>query len=239
MKASLVLLLPLLAPSAARAQDFWLNKPYKEWTAKECRKVLEDSPWARQHIISRVLVESLSEPSSDRARENNPRIVYTIQFRTARPLRQAMIGEQQTAARSSAPTPEQKAAFDKSAEAFLAQPFPDTVIVFIEFSSNVQSYQSDLERIWGTRTEPWAQNEIFLINGKGQKVPPLRFSRRASGGAFQVVFPRNFAGQPFLSVADKEVQIEFPHPTIGILTGSRVLEVFRIPKMIVDGKLEH
>lgn len=221
------------------SQDAWDEKPYGEWTAAECSKVMTNSPWARQRIVSRVMIESLSAPASDRARESNPTITYTIQFRTARPVRQAMVRREQIAKRYDKLDAENKAVFDKSTSVFLSQSFPGQIIVLVEYSSNVQSYQSDMVRYWATRTDPWAKNEIFLINGRGDKVPPLQFTVRQLGGAFQMTFPRFLKNEPFVNSSDKELSIEFPHPTIGVLQAERVLEVFKVSKMTVDGKIEH
>jgi hypothetical protein len=232
------LLLGLLCAHGVSAQGFWATKPFQEWSPKECRKLLEDSPWARQHTISRVLIESLTSAPTDRARESNPRLVYTIQFRTARPVRQAMVREGQIAQKYETLSAAQRTEFDRSADTFLAQAFPDTVIVLVEYSVNIPSYQSDLERLWSTRTEAWARNEIFLITDDGRKVPPLRFTSRQGGGAFQVIFPRTAEGRPVVSTTDKELKIEFPHPAVGILTESRVLEVFKVSKMLVGEKVE-
>ncbi len=233
---ALPLLLSVLA-AGALAQEFWTKKPYQEWSPKECRKVLEDSPWARQHLLSRVLIESLTAAPSDRARENNPRVTYTIQFRSARPVRQALVRERQIAMEYDSLSAEQRAGFDKDAETFLSQSFAETIVVLAEYSANITSYQSDLDRIWSTRTEAWAKNQIFLISATGQKISPLRFTRRP--GAFQVVFPRRVDGRPVIAESDKEVKIEFSHPTIGILTESRVLEEFKVPKMAYAAKVEY
>jgi hypothetical protein len=42
---SVIVLFYCAAP--APAQDFWKKKPYTEWSEKECRRLLEDSPWAK------------------------------------------------------------------------------------------------------------------------------------------------------------------------------------------------
>lgn len=227
------------AAAITGAKDVWEDKPYREWTAADCAKVLTNSPWARQRIVSRVMIESLSAAPSDRGRESNPWITYTIQFRSAQPVRQAMVRLEQIAKRYDKLDAENKAVFDKSTDVFLSQSFPGQIIVLVEYSTNVQSYKTDMNRDWSTRTDAWAKNEIFLINGRGEKVPPLRFTVRQTGGGFQIVFPRLLKNESFVNASDKELSLEFPHPTIGVLQAERVLEVFKVAKMVVDGKVEH
>jgi hypothetical protein len=45
----LLLLLLLASVAAAQSKDYWESKDYRQWTEKECRKLLEDSPWANLH----------------------------------------------------------------------------------------------------------------------------------------------------------------------------------------------
>jgi len=33
--------------AAAQSKDFWQVKDYRQWNEKECKKLLEDSPWAQ------------------------------------------------------------------------------------------------------------------------------------------------------------------------------------------------
>lgn len=40
-----------LATLAFAADEFWVEKDWKTWTAAECKKVLEDSPWARRLLV--------------------------------------------------------------------------------------------------------------------------------------------------------------------------------------------
>jgi hypothetical protein len=53
MKKLLLLCMVLIGTSAAViAADFWEKKEYSEWSEKEVRKVLFDSPWSRQVNVS-------------------------------------------------------------------------------------------------------------------------------------------------------------------------------------------
>jgi hypothetical protein len=53
MKKLLLLCMVLIATSAlVIAADFWEKKEFSEWSEKEVRKVLFDSPWSRQVTVS-------------------------------------------------------------------------------------------------------------------------------------------------------------------------------------------
>jgi len=43
-----ILLAFALAAAVLRAEDFWEKKSYLQWTDKEAKKMLEDSPWAKK-----------------------------------------------------------------------------------------------------------------------------------------------------------------------------------------------
>lgn len=42
----------LLSAVCVYAADFWVAKPYTEWSPKDCDKMLSDSPWAKQVAVS-------------------------------------------------------------------------------------------------------------------------------------------------------------------------------------------
>lgn len=87
----LVLLLLLASVAAAQSKDYWEKKDYRQWTDRECRKLLEDSPWANLHTVSQVFIDPLATDSTARERQPNPRIVYKVQIRSAAPVRQALV----------------------------------------------------------------------------------------------------------------------------------------------------
>jgi hypothetical protein len=37
---------------AALGSDFWEKKDYTKWSEKECRKMLTNSPWAKQYVLT-------------------------------------------------------------------------------------------------------------------------------------------------------------------------------------------
>jgi hypothetical protein len=66
-KKTILFLLIVLLWGEVRAQsgDFWQQKEYKKWNERECRKILDNSPWAQIYTTSAVLIEDLSSRSVD------------------------------------------------------------------------------------------------------------------------------------------------------------------------------
>src|SRR5882757_3341977 len=88
----------LFASSGGPVQggDFWVKKDYKQWTDAECKKLLADSPWAADYPFGTVVMEALkggrnSTSPNDLNHENTPRVEYRVQFRSALPIRQAVV----------------------------------------------------------------------------------------------------------------------------------------------------
>jgi hypothetical protein len=137
-------------------------------------------------------------------------------------------------------TPEQRQAFDAQAEEFLSAEFPDTILVYVAYGSNVQFDDRDLARHWQTQTTETLRNFVYLIGPEGQKIPLLRYVVAEGGGrAFQFIFPRQFEGRPLLEPGDKSLKIEFPHPDIRGQGEARIFLEFKVEKMIVNGEVEY
>ena len=255
---SLLAVFALVALAAAQSGEFWQKKEYRQWSEKECRKLLEDSPWAGRHTLTQILIEPLQRPGIDRqepnpaspdvripnpgrsddtgrAREARPEITYQAQFRSALPIRQAQVRLEQIRVNYDQLRPELKRVADQRAESFLGVRFPETVVVRVSYSSNVQLADRELARHWQTQTTDILKNFVFLIGG-GEKVPLLRYwVAEGAGREFQLTFPREYKGRPLVTSNDKMLQLEFPHPSIRGQAGSLVLIPFQIDKMLIDG----
>src|SRR5438105_4988974 len=140
-----VLLVPLLLALAARAEDFWVKKPYTAWSAEETRKLLEDSPWARSITLNNVVMSNQTVADVER---ETPIITYRMQLRSALPVRQAIVRAQQLQAHYDAMSAEQKKQFDQSSERWLAANFDDRIIAYVTCSANVQGYRGELRQYW-------------------------------------------------------------------------------------------
>ncbi|MEK6322565.1 MAG: hypothetical protein AABN33_12890 [Acidobacteriota bacterium] len=266
IKSALVLMaLSLGSLAASQGGEFGQKKAYRQWSEKECRNLLENSPWAQTYTLSQTLIEPLQSAGMERARAPNPvapgesidsrrtpdpnrsddtgrarearpQIIYQTQFRSAPPIRQALVRLSQINAKYDQMQPDQQRAVDQKAEEFLAKRFPNTVVLYVSYRSNVQVNDRELSLHWQTQTTETLKNFVFLIGSGGEKVPLLDYWVAEGGGrAFQLIFPREYEGRPLASSQDKTLQLEFPHPSIRGQAASRVLIAFKVEKMLVDG----
>lgn len=234
-------LVTLAVAGAAVAADFWQEEEYRQWTERECRKLLEDSPWAKRHVPrSRVIVESLSprQEGIDRARETNPRMEYQVQFRSGRPVREALVRMEQIRAQYDTMSSEQQRNFDQQAVQFLAVAFSDVVVVHVYYSANVPADDLELARYWQTQTLDTLTNSVFLMGRPDAKVAPVRYwVAQGARREFELFFPRLPEGRPLVGPEDKSLTLEFTHPDIRGQGESRVLIEFRVKKMVTEGEV--
>lgn len=233
------MVLALACLAVSQGGEFWQKKEYQQWSERDCRKLLEDSPWAQSYTLSQTLIEPLqttsTEGAGERAREARPQITYQAQFRSALPIRQALVRLEQIRVKYDQLQPEQKKVADQRAKDFLAAPFPDTVVLYVTYSSNVQTDDRELSRYWRTQTTETLKNFVFLI-AAGEKIPLLRYTAtQGAGREFQLIFPREYKGRQLVGPNDKSLQLEFPHPGIRGQTGSLVLIPFKLEKMMIQG----
>jgi hypothetical protein len=231
----LVLLLLLASVAAAQSKDYWEKKDYRQWTDRECRKLLEDSPWANLHTVSQVFIDPLATDSTARERQPNPRIVYKVQIRSATPVRQALVRLSQINAKYDEMTADGREAFDQNAEQVLSANNAQFVVMHVSYTANVQNDDRELARHWHTQTIERLKNFVSLIGGGGVRVPlSIYIPGEGASRELQFVFPREHNGRPVIGPGDKTLKLEFNHPNIRG-TAERVLVEFRIDKMIMRG----
>jgi len=225
----------LCVPAAAQSKDFWQTKDYRQWNEKECKKLLEDSPWAQDYTFTRTMIEPLQRATGERAGESNPQMSYLAQFRSALPIRQALIRLQQINNKYDQMTPEQKQEFDQRAAKLLNANFAEVIAIHVNYSSNVAIYDREMAAFWQSQTTEKLRNSAFLIGSKGEKIPPQRFNVTAGAGReFTLYFPRAYEGRPLVGPQDKTIKLEFMHPRVSDQGESRVLLEFKADKMIIN-----
>ena len=217
----------------AVAADFWAKKPYQNWSADETRRMLEESPWATTLTLGGIQTNAFSNdtPSNTGYRgemEANPTVSYNIQFRSAAPIRKAQVRSSQLNSHYDKMTAEQKAAFDTSAEKFLAATFPDRIIVSVTFHTNVQNYESLLRTYWASQSLAKLNMTVYL-NTAAEKLTLMDYSFKED--TFQFTFKR-----PKQISSDEKLGVEFVHPRIDRVTQQRILQEFSVKKMLVDGE---
>ncbi len=213
---------------AAWAADFWAKKPYQTWSAEETQKMLEESPWATTLKLGGIQNIAGTGANARGEMEEDPSITYTIQFRSAQPIRQAQVRSSQLNAHYDKMSAEQKAAFDANVSKFLSATFPDRVIVAVTFQSNVQTYAGELKTYWTQQSLPKQSMKVFLNTGK-ERLSLTGYA--CNENTFQFVFPRPKDLPP-----DGKISVEFVHPRIEKIGEQRIFQVFSLKKMLVDGQ---
>jgi hypothetical protein len=212
----------------ALAADFWTKKPYQSWSPEETQRMMEDSPWATTLTLGGAQAVAGSNPGYRGEMETSPTISYTIQFRSARPVREAQVRMSELNAHYDKMSAEQKAAFDANASKFLDAAFPDRVLVSVTFHTNVQDYDSQLRNYWASQSAAKLNMSVYL-NTNADRLSLVNYGFKDD--TFQFTFPRPKKLEP-----DEKISLEFVHPRIERIGRQRILQVFSVKKMLVNGE---
>lgn len=245
MKLILRFLLTIVLATASFAQGPWARKDWKQWSKDDCKKVLEDSPWAQRWTQSNDQVASFATRTRGTGgvgSESTLEVYYVAQFRSARPVREAVVRQVLIANQYDLADPEKKEAMRKQTDGFLNRSYDDVIVVHVTYGSNVPEYNRDLATFWQTHyAEGTVPPDAFLNGARGQKVVPARMvSPKGGAQEFELIFPRIVEGKPLLDSGDKTISVEFVSPSIGGTSGvasSRVFIEFKVDKMALNGQL--
>jgi hypothetical protein len=214
------------------AGDFWVKKTYQDWSAEEAQQMLADSPWARTVTLAQPAMRFSG--ARDGAREAGvdqellPSISYTLQFRSARPIREAQVRSSQLKSHYDRMSPEQKAAFDANVGKFLAVTFPERVVVSVTIHADILEHDRFLRDYWGKQSV--ATLSLFTyLNTRTDKLRLIDYGFQDD--TFQFVFPRPKQLRP-----DEKISVEFVNPKVWRIDQQRVFEEFSVKKMLVDGE---
>ena len=225
-----VITLFLVCNLAISGNELWEKKDYGKWTLRECKTMLEDSPWAKTYTIG-----------------SWGHYEYRVQLRSALPIRMAIVRSMQIASNYDKLSSEERQKFDKGAAEYLSTSFPDRIVLHLIGGPNDDkvdgpvSLSIELLRYWQIKTTEQLRNMVFLIPANRSRIPLRQFN--ASQGdkcEFQFIFPRQHQGLPALGPEDKSVKLEFEYPTSPSYNSTeRALIEFKTDKMLFKGKLEY
>jgi hypothetical protein len=211
----------VLACSVLVAADFWEEKPFMSWSDKDAAKMLRDSPWADEVAVA--LPPRLPVPQEvgatggrgggrgggDGFGADPRRIVMQVSWRSALPVRQALVRAQ---------TGEGGEVSEGNQE-FLELETPYYVVGVLGVPP--QFGRTPLEQI---------KTESFLQRKDKPPIPAddVTFQQGQSGLLMLVAFPRS-AG---VTVEDKDVEFVTKLGDFGIK------KKFKLKDMVFQGKLE-
>lgn len=263
MKITIQFSVAVVLAAASFAQGPWAKKDWKQWSKDDCKRVLEDSPWAQRWTQTAAKMANFATRTSGTlgvGSESEVGIYYVVQFRSARPIREAVVRQTLIANRYDTLDPEQKEGMRKQTEGFLNRTYDDVIVVHVTYGSNVQEFNRALATFWQTHyPEGTVPQEAFLDGPRNQKITPIRLiSPKGGAQEFELIFPRVVEGKPLLEPGDKTLGVEFVSPAVGRqgdpaspsppsarpgtqdetgMASSRVFVEFKTEKMMLNGQL--
>jgi hypothetical protein len=225
----------LLIAGAALAEDFWTSKEYMQWTDEEVKKVMTNSPWAKDITVT-VPAAAVgrggqraegpapadveggggggrgrrgSGGGGESAGPSEASIALTISFRSALPVRKALVRSRLGSAAAVPP---------EAAQLISKEPEEYVVVV------------TGLPAAMARLVDPAFTDKSTLRAGKK---PPMAakamdVQRRTQSVDVFYTFPRT----PIISADDKEVEVDL---RIGPIEAKKK---FNLKDMVYNGKLE-
>lgn len=236
--ASLAALVLASATIALAGQTRWEKKPWQKWSKDDCSAMLQNSPWARTWSAEGMVNTPIGQSSEGTGREQVPEVYYLVQFRSALPVRQAVVREAQIENKYDKMDPAHKKTLDDSAESYLARDYSNDIVVHLDYGSNVTEYERDLRRYWQSFASGVVPQETYLINANGKKAAPVKMEVAPGGeNAIEFFFPRRTSDGDFIQPGDKIVALQFMTPAVGTLAAERAYVQFDPRKMAMGGRM--
>ena len=242
-----------LAAIAYAANDFWVKKDWKEWTAAECEKMLEDSPWAKTALVENENSSNFSSlqgngsaATARATRRGTGEIQYFVQILSAETIRHAHVRQEQLQKGNSGMDEAQKNAFDAKMDGLMQGPPPDVLAFHLVFKARGDNLAKEINlpemaaRAWQSATAGGIPNDLILITDKGVHVTPNGFARTpGTNSEFDFTFLRAPNGEPIIEDGAKSIKVQFPYPAIGDFDKGKKIVEFKLDKMMKDGKPDY
>jgi hypothetical protein len=232
-----------LAVLTASADDFWVKKDWKQWNAVECKKLLEDSPWAHRKLLENETnvnrlpnagtagVGAAPGQADTANNKDTGEVNYVVQMRSAPPIREALVRQAQIDKQYDKMSDADKKTFDAQMDT-LYKVSDDTIAVHVRYYANKDSLGSDLEKSWKSLPSDTVPADMVLISSNGTKVTPLTFVADRDGkDEFDMTFPRKAFAEGL-----KSFKLQIPHPALGDFPAQKVIVEFKLDKMTFEGK---
>jgi hypothetical protein len=214
-----------------------VKKDWKQWTAADCKKLLESSPWAVRKMVENEsnvnrLPSAANGANADTALNRDAgEVNYVVQIRSAVPMREALIRQQQIDKQYDRMSDADKKAFDAQMDQLFSG-HDDKVIVHVKYSGTRDQLASDISKSWKSIPKDTVPADMMLISSNGSRATPLTFVADPTGGdEFEMTFPRSALGEGF-----KSFKLQIPHPALGDFGASKVMVEFKLDKMTFEGK---
>jgi hypothetical protein len=229
----------ILLAGTLLAADFWTKKPYSQWKEKECRQLLQNSPWTylfqwgRTGDIGGNVGGNQSDTSTqpfDYERESVTMV--RISLFSSRPIRQAYVALMA----KGDPAKLQKL------QDFATRDISDEIILAWTLDSKPKRTDGlmDLDRQLHALSIAELANNTFLATNTGKKVYIKDYIQPSPDGTgAKFIFPRFMPdGTPLITADDKTVR--FQTKSFKIKEDEVAIDgTFKVDKLLFDGKLEY
>ena len=229
-KTSLSLCLLLLLSAGLYAADFW-EKPFNEWSRNDVLKMLQDSPWSHQVVLTD---QRQGRNARNIAGEMEIYNQYTVRLFTALPVRQAYVRMMQIMNNYDSLSDEEKAEFDQRFAPALQMDTSQNIIVNLDFETNDRQLSMDIDRRLKQVTAEQLNQQVYLISDRLGRVQVSQyFPPSPDGTGAKFVFPREVEGKPVVSEEDDELKFEFYVPG----TDHKVFHIWDVEDLEYEGDL--
>jgi hypothetical protein len=238
-----------LAALASRADDFWVKKDWKTWSKSECKKMLEESRWAKRFLADNNAADSAlplitahpgDAPGLSISYPGAGEITYFAQLLSAAPVRSAFIRQRQIEQKFDKMSDAEKTAFDAKMEKQLSFIKENTIAVRVVFEANKPALAKAADAHWQGLPSNSVPPNTFLVTEKGARIPPLTFTFiKGSETEIDLTFPRSVRSEPVIAPDAKSLKFQFPHPALGDFPERNVTMEYSLDKMMWNGKLAY
>jgi len=219
----------LLAVSVLLAAEFWNSKPYQKWSQGDATRLLTNSPWAKTTELRSGTLSGGRRGGMANVADSDivPTIQYSVSIRSAMPIRQANARMAAILKKYDKMSNGEKQEFDAKWNQYLAQHFPETVVIAVNYESNVPELDRQLTRYFQSQELESMKSTTALVLPDGKRVEPTAF---ASGGhEMQIAFPK-----PELKAGDS-FSVEFKHPDVADQASRVINAKFAVKDMTFNG----
>lgn len=215
------------------------KKPYTEWSEKDAKKLLENSPWAQTQVFSDTSnefgrgVARGALGTGDRGSGDYSAHYLNIRIRllSARPVRQAFA--RIITLMQKGQVSEQLAA---QLNTFATREASDYIAISVDCDSKEsKSELREFRALLDNRTIADLKSTTYISGKGGERVYIAQYRPPTSDNlGAQLIFPRLLNGAPFITPDSEEIHFYAEFSTKYILNMR-----YKVKDMMLDGKLEY
>ena len=211
-------------------------KPWTEWSEKDCKKILEDSPWSQTQTetdTSEMFYSPTTQTGAGSSAARNERgalnqstnVNFRIRFLSAKPVRQALarlIGAKQ---------PE----LADSMKTFIERDFSEYIVVAVTFDSTDQRFSGPAMQTFNSANTGLIKNNTYLEVKGGRRLFLQQYQPPSKDGlGAKFVFPRIFEEKVFITPESGDLRF---YAELG--NNLKLNMRFKVADMMYEGKLEY